>query len=261
MTNKITEELYGGKVLIDFFPDSHRYKKAGERTYLISVTGATGIIDKSRPLIIWATGLFKSFVLQYFEESKVKKFTAEELMPVIEDGAVQHTIKKEKAASIGSQVHEWCEMFVKTKMEGKEVDPETLKGLDENVENGINAFLDWYNSHKIKFLASERLVYSVKHDYVGIFDALAVIDGKTTLIDFKTSKRVYNEHLYQLSGYWNAVEEEDKVKLDAGLILHFDKETASFGKYEIDQEEHQKNLPVMLACLVVKRREKELSKW
>lgn len=261
MANKMTKELYGGEVVIDFYPDSHRYKKQGEKTYLISATGATGIIDKSRPLIIWAIGLFKTHLLSFFEGSKSKSFTPDELYPIIEEGAEQHTIRKEEAASIGSQVHQWCEMFVLNKMKGEDVTEESLEGLPDQVEKGVNAFLDWYNAHDISFLASERLVYSRDNDYVGITDAVAIIDGKKTVIDFKTSKRVYTDHRYQLSGYWNAIEEEDGSKLDAGLILHFDKETGEFGKYEIDRDEHAKNLPVFLACLVVKRREKELSTW
>jgi hypothetical protein len=56
-TNKVLKSVYNGEVSIEFFPDSHRYRKIGERSYLISVTTATGIIDKSRPLILWALGL------------------------------------------------------------------------------------------------------------------------------------------------------------------------------------------------------------
>ena len=55
--NKIRKEMYGGEVVINFYPDSHKYKLEGSKDWLVSSTGATGIIDKSTPLIIWAVGL------------------------------------------------------------------------------------------------------------------------------------------------------------------------------------------------------------
>lgn len=261
MANKDERLLYGGDVEITFYPDSHRYKKKGERTYLISVTSATGIIDKSRPLLIWASRLSKTYLYDYLSKSKVNKFTAEELYPIIDEAVEQHTVKKEEAASIGSEVHEWVEMFTKAKIAGETVDESSMEGLSEQALNGVNAFLDWYNSNNVEFHQAERLVYSRKHDYAGITDVIVTYNGKKAVGDYKTAKSIYSDHRYQLSGYWEAVEEEDGEKFDFGLILHFDKETGKFHVEEITREEHELNLPVFLACLTVKRREKALSKW
>ena len=259
MAEKITKSLYGGEVLIDFFPDSHRYKLAGERTYLISATACTGIIDKSRFLIPWAVGLAGTYLKQFIENYEHSQISPEELLPVIDEALKQHAVKKEEAASIGGLVHSWVESFAQAHINGTPM-PEVADDLDERVLNGINAFLDWYESHKVKFLESERMVYSKKHGFVGITDAIAEVDGLKLLLDWKTGKGIYNEFLYQVAGYRLAYEEENG-KIDGAIIIHFDKETGNFDKKEISEEEHNKNFPVFLACLSIKQREKELTKY
>ncbi len=258
-TNKTSVSLYKGSVEIDFYPDSHRYKKPNEKSYLISATAATGILDKSRFLIPWAVNLAGSF-LKLFLEENAGPFHPNELLPVIEEALIQHTVKKEEAADIGSQVHSWIEGFIKAKINKTEIP--TLDGIeDEKVLNGINGFLDWYNSHDVQFLASERLIYSVKNDYCGLTDFVAIVDGNHVVGDFKTGKNIYTEHYYQLSAYWKAVEEEDGKEFDQGIILHVNKETGAFNAMEVSKEANELNFPVFLACLTIKRREKELAKW
>lgn len=253
---KISKELYKGAVKIDFYPDSHRYKLAGRKDYLISATAITGVIDKSRFLIPWAINLAERFIKTYLENGN-GSFTKEELLPVVSEACVQHTVKKEEAASTGSIVHDWVENFAQAKMNNTAL-PEIPE--NEAAQNGIGAFLDWFNANDVKFLHTERMVYSVDHDYVGITDAIAVVNGKRLVMDYKTSKGIYSEHKYQISGYWLAIEEEDKEELDGALLLHFDKETGEFDPVEINREEHELNYPVFLSLLTVKRREKELAK-
>ncbi len=69
--------------------------------------------------------------------------------------------------------------------------------------------MDWVNLTDIKWVASERFIYSNLYNYVGICDAIAEIDGKTVLIDFKTSNRIRKlEYGMQTSAYAKAYEEE-----------------------------------------------------
>lgn len=259
-TNKITKTLYAGEVVIDFYPDSHRYKLQGEKTYLLGVTTCTNVIDKSRFLIPWAVGLVGTFLRQYFENTKSNQFTSEELAPVIEEALIQHTVKKEEAANVGTLVHNWAETFGNAKLHGTPM-PIITDDMDEKVVAGINAFLGWYTSHTVKFEDTERLLFSRQHKYAGLTDAIANINGKRILIDYKTGKGIYSEFYYQLSAYWFAYEEETGEKLDGALILHFNKETGEFESKEISREEFNLNFPVFLACLSIKQREKELAKY
>lgn len=259
MANTETKTLYKGEVEITFYPDSHRYKLAGERSYLTSVTAITGIIDKSRVLIPWAVGLTGAFLRKYLEEAAANNFTKEELYSVIDEALVQHTVKKEAAADTGSQVHDIAQKI------GEELrDNLPLSDIGENlpdqVKNGVAAFINWVVDHNVKFIECERMVYSRKYGFVGITDAIIEIDGKRYLIDYKTSKGVYNEQKYQLAGYTIAYEEETGEKLDGQMIIHFNKETGEFTVHEISNEDNNLNKETFLHLVAVKSREKELSK-
>jgi CRISPR/Cas system-associated exonuclease Cas4 (RecB family) len=246
-------KLYNGKVQIDFYPNSHRYKKHGERNWLISVTTATGMLDKSRVLINWAVGLAKTFM--YDQLDTLAKTDSKELIEsLIDKACLQHQEKKTKAATSGTAVHEWAEAYINGE------DPALPK--DKKVLNGVMAFMKWVKDSKIKFSACEKLVYSKKHDYVGLMDAVGKIKGKNYVIDFKTSKYIYNEHRYQTSAYLMADEEESGVKYDGIYLVKFDKETGEFEPHLFDsREDIDKDFEAFMGLLAVKKREKELTKW
>jgi len=245
--------------LIDFFPESHRYKRAGEKTYLISATAVTGIIDKSRFLIPWAVGLAGTFLKQFIENSQSNQYAAEELLPVIDEALKQHTIKKEEAASIGDLVHAWAEAFAKSQIEGTPM-PEIADDLDERVINGITAFLDWGKLPRGQIHSQRKNGLFAKVRLCRHADAVAKFNGRLLLLDYKTGKAIYNEHLYQVAGYRGAYEEEHG-NLDGAMILHFDKETGNLSMRDLTDDEQSKNYQVFLACLTVKQREKELAKY
>ena len=244
----IITKLYGGKITLNFEEvPYHRFTINGRR--IVSVTGATEIIDKSRPLMIWAVRLAKEFLM----EKKIWKITDKgETLLLIEEAGKQHTIRKKKAADIGKQIHEWIEGWIKKK------NPDIPE--NEKVRNGVIAFLKWQKKHKAKFIESEKIVYSKKYDYAGICDAVATIKGKKYIIDFKSSNRIYNEHRYQLAGYWLALEEMTGKKFDGGLIIRFGKDTGEFENSDpITRDEYEKNKEAFLGALTIKKREKELT--
>lgn len=254
-TETITKKLYNDEVELTFYPASHRYKLSGSKDFLISVTAVTDIIDKSRQLMRWAVLLTVDYLMKFIEETP--NFTVEMLKHEIVEAGREYDKKREKAADIGTQVHAWVEKFITSAIAG-ETAPDMPE--DENVLNGIAGFLTWGNKHNIQFHCTERLVYSREHNYSGLLDAIATIDGKKYVIDFKTSKGIYSSFRYQVAGYRNAYEEENPAdKIDGNMIIHFDKETGNFDKLDISNEEYELDKAVFLACLTTKRREKELS--
>ena len=267
-TNKKSVSLYGGKVSVDFYPDSHRYKIPTEKTYLISATAMTGILDKSLFLIPWAIGLTKSHLLMYLEGKS--SITPEELYPVIDEAVIQHTQRKEEAGDVGSQIHDWCEAFAKAKIEGTK-EPEITDDMDERVLHGISAFLDFYNEHDVKFLESERLTYSMIHGWCGITDSVALVDGVKTVIDYKTGKYIYDEQYFQLGQYWmsldeefehmrnNGIKEGNTDPIQQGMILNFSKEDGKLTIGMLTQEDQMQNVPVIKALFTIKKRLKELA--
>jgi len=256
MTNKQLHKLYGGQVEIEFYPESHKYKLVGQKFYLPSVTGITGIIDKSRVLVNWAVGLTKDYLLEKFNSGEKID------LDLIYEACNQHNKKKEEAASIGTQVHDWAEKFSIAMRNGQEM-PDIRDDFDDRVIMGINAFIDWYKEHKVKLIDAERLVYSKEHEFCGLADAIAEINGKLVLIDYKTAKGIYTDMYYQVAAYFLAYNEEmeqiNNKLLDSAMIVHFNKETGEFCIKEFSSEDLKKNTDTFLACLEIKKREKELS--
>lgn len=237
-------QLYKGSIELVFEEARHRFTVGGKP--VISVTNATGIIDKSRPLIYWAVGLTKDFLMQNLK-NLIDDKKGDKIVALIEESIQQHRIKKERAADIGTQVHDWAEQFIKAKT--KKDQPKLPD--DPQVYNGVSAFLRWVDEREITFVSSEKQIYSKKYNYAGIMDAEAIIDGKLCVVDFKTSKAIYPEHFIQTCGYLIASEEESKKKYDKAIIIRFGKETGEFEVQEIlDIEKYKKGF---FACLELKR--------
>lgn len=207
MSEVLESTLYKGKVKIRFFPESHIYVVDGKRK--TGVTTYIGIMDKSRPLMIWATELARDFLLANLDRGITKEH--------ILQSCVLHEEKKKEAADIGSLVHDWIEKYIKKE------NPELPE--EKEAQIGINAFLDWVNDNKVKFLSSERVIYSKKHDYIGKMDIEAKVNGKLCLIDIKTSNGLYNTYSMQTAAYVKADEEESGRNYEGRWLIRLAKET------------------------------------
>lgn len=246
-------KLYKGKIELCFDETRHRFTIDGKP--ILSVTAATSIIDKSRPLIYWATGLAKDFLMENLE-NLVNDNKGDKIASLIEEAVKQHSIRKEKAADVGTQVHDWVEQFIKAKT--KKDWPEVPK--DPQVHNGVSAFLKWVDEHEVKFLSSEKFIYSKKYNYAGIMDAEAIIGRRECPIDFKTSKAIYPEFRFQVAAYQGAVEEErGKPYSGNKWLVRFGKDDGEFEACEY--AEHDKDYKAFLSALALRRRLKELNTW
>lgn len=252
MSKTVIEQvrLYRGAVVIDFYPNSHRYKLDGEN--LISVTAATGKIDKPA-LVGWAVGLARDFMIDLIERGI--PITREH----ITEACLRHEAEKEKAAGYGSQVHEFAQQFARAKLGLCEM-PTISDEWPEPVLNGVHAFLNWITDHSVKFVSAERLVFSRAHRFVGKCDAVAIVDGKLSTVDYKTSNGIYEEHYYQVAGYDIAISEEDGCVFEQHLIIKFGKDTGEFEAKVVAGEDISLNRLAFLNCLNLKQREKAFRK-
>lgn len=233
-----------------------RYYKPGERKALVSVTRVSGMIDKSAFLVPWAVKLVYSHILQQLE-ARHGYITAEEVMIWIDEAKKKPDEAREGAASIGKEVHQWAHDFAKSCIELGEILPIPE---NEKVQGGIQAFLDWYNSHHVVFKEMEKLVYyrKGKMEYVGLVDAIAEVDGVLTLIDYKTSKGIYSDQFYQLAAYreaYNLFHEPVKKT----VILNFDKESGALIEKEIPLAESKKDFAAFCGLYKAAVRERELN--
>lgn len=73
--------------------------------------------------------------------------------------------------------------------------------LIDLAENSFLKYLTWAKQHTIEPIMCEAALVSEQHGYGGTIDFLGKVDGVPTLIDYKTSKSLYQEHLIQVSAY------------------------------------------------------------
>ena len=255
-----TVEIYGGTIKVDYYDQYHRYLVNGEKK--MGVTTVTGLIDKSRALIYWATNLTRDSLLNTLQNG-----LAITEMHVIE-AAKLHAQRKQEAADKGTMVHNLAEQWIKsTPKERKEM----VMPQDPEVYNGFMAFLGWVRENDVKFLASEKIVYSKEHDYIGTLDSVFTMKAEKHAIrhlgDFKTSSGVYPEMIFQVTAYEEAEKEEEaflvkakKMKAKEVLpwgdkyILRFDKKIGDFEPYCIPSENHDVDFDAFKGLLCAKKR-------
>lgn len=233
-TEKIVVKIADGDFA--YYPNSHQYKYNGKN--VLSVTAITSLVDKSRVLIPWAVRCCTEYLTDLLDRN------LEITLAELEEASKQHTVKKEEAASLGSAVHDWCENWIKCQIDGT---PKPEMPTDPNIINGITAFLKWIQDNDVKFESVEQLVYNPTHDYGGRMDGLAIVNGKRTVIDFKTSKGVYSEMFLQVAAYRECLMEP----VQASLILHLDKETGEFTVHQV--EDHDSHFRAFLGLLEAKK--------
>lgn len=160
---------------------------------LPSVTKIIGILDKSGPLVGWAKRITAEASISHRAELDgwVSSFGTDGAVSMLTKAA---TVKRDSAADVGTRVHALADSLAR----GLEtvVTPEEKPYVD-----GYLAFL---TERKPIFRYSEDMVCSLTHGYAGTFDAIAVIDGETWMLDNKTSKGIYPETALQLAAYANA---------------------------------------------------------
>ena len=241
----ITEyKLYNGEVTIGFDKARHRFYGEDGKP-MLSVTGATGVVDKSAPLMGWVAKSMALYLLA--ERDKGNRIITEALV-----GRAKREYRQisKEAANLGTEIHEWVSDWILKK------NPEMP--MNEKVVNGITAFLKFQKENKFKWIDSERLVYSRKYKYAGWLDATATEEDSFVLVDFKSGNGLYDDMRFQVAGYRLAYEEETGKKFDKNLLIRFGKETGEFYPHILD--DYAKDKKAFLNCLALKNRLKELDK-
>ena len=199
-----------------------------------SVTGITGIVDKSRFLIPWALRLAEEEAVAETQRLEDEGELLDALMVknVIERATKASDRAKRSAANLGTAVHDWVEKHINA-IVAEEPDP--AKPRNKKVRRGVEAFLRWEDAHDVEYLHTERYIYSIKHNFVGTLDIIARVDTLLTLADLKTSKAVYDEYKLQVGGYEIGFNEEFSNAIEQSLILHIPKETGMLSVHNLSE--------------------------
>lgn len=243
----LSYELYDKKIALEFDPERHWYFVNG--AYVPSVTGITKYLDKSGPLMVWATRTDLNWLKDQLKPGEVVDEV--QLDKLFKEAGQKHKETVQSAATLGGMIHEWVEKYIKFKLGLSE---EPAEPINVNIKNGALAFLDWEKENKVEYLYSERKVYSAKYGYAGTVDCLGKLNDKLAVIDLKTGSGPWYEHVLQTAGYQQALEEELGVKIKERWILKVDKETGKFHAHKATL--YKEDLKAFLALLEVNRRHK-----
>lgn len=180
---------------VTFCPDKHRYtNKEGRR--LPSVTTILGIIDKP--------GLRQWY-------ANVALAAGDPQAPARE---------ATEGARLGTIAHDAIEAWAG----GEPWD--TYIPDEPEAANSTRAAVQWLAHHNAEILATEIVVCDPAGLYAGKLDAIALIDGKLAVVDWKTNRSgIYAEHLIQSAAYAACVTPALGVSVDETIVVHCCRET------------------------------------
>jgi hypothetical protein len=233
--------LYGDEVRVQFDPAAHRYTvndvrvNNGAPFTPPSVTRILGMIDKSDALVGWATRCS----MERFREM-IQSGVAYDTAYLERAGHLIRTAHKaalEKAAGIGHEAHAWIEQYLLYRA-GKRNLPDTP--MNPQVRSACIAAVVWIQEVKLIPHSVERIMYSRKHQIVGITDiagALATIGSDLYCCDWKTSRSVdHVNYAFQTAAYSKMHEEMTGQSIRKRMLIRLDKEDSTAYPLELPEE-------------------------
>lgn len=180
-----------------------------------SVTSILTMLNKGDALAQWKINCALDHIQQLMEAGKIgdvrsfNRYTR---------GAKYAWHRKSKEATdIGTTLHNAIEDYLR---EGKPFPDPKNKG-EENVMTAAMTFLI---EHDVQPLEGGIEFEVNGHGFGGRGDLICKMDGDIWLLDWKTSKRVYDEYRLQLAAYRS----EAPIKVQRHGVVRFDKETAEY---------------------------------
>ena len=106
-------------------------------------------------------------------------------------------------AEIGSLAHAMILAELKgEKLDTSDYSPNQL----DKATNSMLSYLEWAKGHKVEPILLETPLVSEEFQFGGTLDFFGILDGKTTLVDYKTG-RIWFEHYLQMCAYrWLLIE-------------------------------------------------------
>lgn len=194
----------------------HEILKDGEWKPLIGVTSVLQVIAKPQ-LIQWSANMAVDFL-----ETAVKS-GLELTDEIYKDARSAHRKKKEEAGKKGTDVHKEIEDLVAGIIASNNG---VFTGNETSGTPQIQKFIDWAVENKVKFLESEKHVFSESLWIGGILDLVIEMNGKRLIADIKTSSGIYNEAFFQMGAYDLCLEEMGE-EVDGYLVINL-KKTGEF---------------------------------
>lgn len=162
---------------IKYVAKAHRRYKTSDGKIVPGATTITGLLNKPY-LVKWANNLGLE--------------------------GIDSSTYTDEAAKIGTLAH----AMIQADLQDMEVDRDQFSPVQVDLaENAVLSFYEWKKRHTIKPIHCEVPFVSDRLRYGGTVDCYCELDGKPTLLDFKTGKAIYEEYFVQLAAYAELLKE------------------------------------------------------
>ena len=189
-----------------FDPEKHRYTIDGTRVPGVSTIAK--VYDHSRPMAFWAANM----VVQHLAEALTVgtdglqacrmadgttiPLNEENYKRIFAEAKKAHEVFTHKAADRGTRLHAAVHKFCLNESQV----------IDADLQDQFDDFRRWCEKYQMRPLYTERMVFCEKYMFAGQFDLMCMLTipnrGEVCyLIDYKTSKRLYDSHIVQSGGY------------------------------------------------------------
>ena len=141
-------------------------------------------------------------------------------------------------ALLGTLIHSIIESHITQ----EPIDLTNYKEKDINIAEHIfyNNYIPWEKEHNVELIFCEKVLVSEIYRFGGIIDFYCKLDGKYTVVDFKTSKSISDEHILQVSSYIQLLK-ENGYEVEQLLILNVKKEKDSNLEEKLLQPDETEN--------------------
>ncbi len=263
--------FYNGEVTLWYSDKEHCYflvNAAGENEYQDGVTSICHIIDKSAMLIPWAAKMTVEKLLRTVptldcSDGKWVKLPRDQFEQLAMAAKSGHKERLEDAAHVGHTAHNWIESHINAELQGK---LQPAKPSESRANSCCEASLGWMQKHNVRWISTERKVFSRTHGFAGTMDGLATVDScddpnccpvlftnRLSIIDWKSSNHLQTEYLLQTAAYQGALQEETKQVIEDRWIIRLGKEDGEVEPWHITAEHFERDWQGFLTCLKLSR--------
>lgn len=174
--------------------------------------GVSTVIDKviAKNLTFWAAMCASN----YIKENITPGESLDEVqINNLAKGALNaHVAIRDQSADSGTFVHDWLHKMVRGEM--------GALPTNEAMNNACKQAAEWYLSHKIEVVLAETALCSLKYQMAGTPDLVCYLDGKLTIVDWKTGKGLYYGALIQMAFYAIFLQEEFGTPVEQFVLVN-----------------------------------------
>ena len=214
MPKQFLENKFGNKIKYD--PNAKRYRYYVDEKPKSSVTST--ITKRTRPDL-----------QNWYKQNRydaIKEIMLEDNQPLnkINDFISRGTEIAEKKESfgknIGSELHDWIDIYFKSKKQPAIPTSQPLKNM-------VERWLRFWKAQKFIVVKSELPLYSAKFDLCGTNDVIVTKkswNGQNAVLDWKTSRDYSFDQAIQVEMYRRFIEETTDFKIQKLAIVNIPKE-------------------------------------